>query len=123
MSRGRGFTVVELLLALSLAGMVMAAAIGVYSMLNTADRVSERQMDEDVQLAAAQSVVRRAMQSLLAGQDTLDPSALAGNGDADAASDGQDIATVQAVSQTHGRSMFEIFFEEPEPGVVTPFWS
>jgi len=62
----RGFTLLELLLALALGSMIVAATLGVYTMVaRFEDRVGERA--EGVRdLAQTQSALRRAAQSLIA---------------------------------------------------------
>jgi len=117
--RRRAFTVIELLLALVLAGLVVTAALSIFGLLTSAERVSESQFEAEVEVASTQLFVRRVMQSLLAGADEGDP----------AMTDGPRAETDQTTPVTEaplrdpaagGRAMFEIYFEQVEPGVTAP---
>jgi len=71
----RGFTIVELMLALSLAAVVLAAMIGVLGVLTGADAVSLKRIEQQTDLAVAQNLLRRSFVSLAAAAP-LDPAAM-----------------------------------------------
>jgi hypothetical protein len=82
--RRRGFTVLETLLALTLASMVIASMLGVYQILRTSDRLGAERLEEAADFAVAQNVMRRVMSNLVAARP-VDPTRLgAGGGDDDA---------------------------------------
>ncbi len=67
-----GFTVLELMLALALSTVVVMGAIGLIGMVYSADRRLAVRLDESVDLALAQGVVRKAMSSLVAAPPLTD---------------------------------------------------
>jgi prepilin-type N-terminal cleavage/methylation domain-containing protein len=64
----RGFTVIELLLALALAAVITTAAFSLFMLLGATDRRLAVRFDEDADLSIAQQVIRRAMGSLVAAR-------------------------------------------------------
>lgn len=62
-----GFTVIELVLAMGLASLVAVSAMSLFGLLYTTDRRAGITFDEAADLAAAQTVIRRTMQGLIAG--------------------------------------------------------
>ncbi len=70
-----GFTVLELTLALMLSSVVVMAAISLIGMVHSADQRLAVRLDESVDLALAQGVVRKAMSSLVAAPPLTDAQA------------------------------------------------
>lgn len=66
--RPRAFTVLELMLAMTLALFVVGGVLSVFTLLTRADDLSEEAFEEAVDLSITQEVLRRAMQSLVAGR-------------------------------------------------------
>ena len=62
----RGFTVIELSLALVLGSIVVGAAVAMISLLYNADRFASAQFDESVNLANAQQTMRNIIRTLVA---------------------------------------------------------
>ncbi|MBL0926794.1 MAG: prepilin-type N-terminal cleavage/methylation domain-containing protein [Phycisphaerales bacterium] len=62
----RGFTLIELMLAVSLSLIVVGAALALIGLLAAADRQTGARFDHVVEQAGSQEVIRRAMQSLVA---------------------------------------------------------
>jgi prepilin-type N-terminal cleavage/methylation domain-containing protein len=67
-NRSRGFTVVELMIALALSAVILAAAAGVFSIVGATDQRLRRTFDEISELSIAQRVIRRATSSLVAAK-------------------------------------------------------
>lgn len=63
--RVRAFTVIELMLALVLAAVVIAAAMGMYKILSASERVSEARFEQAADLAVTQMTLRRIMNTLV----------------------------------------------------------
>ena len=61
----RGFTVIEVMLALALSAIVVAAAIGLYKILNVAERKGETRFEHAADLAVTQITLRRIMNTLV----------------------------------------------------------
>lgn len=64
----RGFTVIELVLALILSAIVVMSALSVMWMLTSTDQRLARGFDDQAELIVTQTVVRRAMGSLIAAK-------------------------------------------------------
>jgi prepilin-type N-terminal cleavage/methylation domain-containing protein len=63
-----GFTVIELVLALALSGIVVLSALSVFWMMVSNDARSAKRFDDQGDLIVTQTVVRRAMGSLIAAK-------------------------------------------------------
>ncbi len=87
MNARRGFTALELTLAVSLSSVVLLAAIGTLGYLQRADRNLSVRFEERSDLAVVHATVRRAMQSLVAKPEP--PPSSAGTGQASAPSEGE----------------------------------
>lgn len=142
--RARGFTVVELLLALLLAGVVMAAALGLLQLLSAADDRIAAKFNRSVELTIAQTAMRRTFATMIAGRDTGDeeeadregdedraaepPEELAGAvdgelADALAAAAGGDepdnmLEAVRDQTRANSRRMLDLYFEPTSTGVL-----
>lgn len=68
----RAFTLIEVMLALILAGIVVTAAMGVLGMLTSRDARLDEQLDRAVEASVAQTIIRRAM-GTLASAAAIDP--------------------------------------------------
>ncbi|MEM1166434.1 MAG: prepilin-type N-terminal cleavage/methylation domain-containing protein [Planctomycetota bacterium] len=66
-SRGHGFSLIELLVATALSGIVLAGAFGVLTVVLNASRVYADQYDDRVNLRVTQLTVRKALESMVAG--------------------------------------------------------
>lgn len=75
MRRRRGFTIVEMLLALLLASMVLASMIALVRLLFMADSVSAQRVEQQTDLAVTQNLMRRVFVSL-ACAEPMDPAAV-----------------------------------------------
>ncbi|MDX2115089.1 MAG: prepilin-type N-terminal cleavage/methylation domain-containing protein [Planctomycetota bacterium] len=64
--RPRGFTVVELLLALMLSALVIAGSMSLFGVMLQSDKQLSVEFEDAGELAATQQIVRRAMRSLVA---------------------------------------------------------
>ncbi len=64
----RGFTILELMLALALSGIVILAATSLFWLVYRADAGLSIRFDEQIQLASAQRTLRRAMGSFVASR-------------------------------------------------------
>lgn len=77
----RGFTVLELSVALMLSSLVVLSAVGIMGMIARSDRVTGNYVRDSANLAQTQLVVRRALQNLVAAKplpppdDANDPNA------------------------------------------------
>jgi prepilin-type N-terminal cleavage/methylation domain-containing protein len=78
MTGRRGFTVVEMVLALVLGALVVSSALSVFWMLVTTDERLARKFDDQAEFLATQTAVRRAMATLVAARPRdPDPAAAA----------------------------------------------
>lgn len=69
----RGFTVLELTIALALSSLVLFSAVGITAMIARTDRVTSRYMNDSANLSQTQFIVRRAMQNLVAARPLPPP--------------------------------------------------
>lgn len=70
----RGFTVLELTIALALSSLVVFSAVGITAIITRSDRVTSRYMNDTTNLSQTQFVVRRALQNLIAAKPLPPPS-------------------------------------------------
>lgn len=136
-ARRDGFTLLEVMLSLALAGLVVSGVFGLLGLMHNQMRVSEATYADTRGLFRTQTVVRRALQSMIAGE----PTALnAGAGDRDPENDDVDsgleslradlesvVGAEDAASILSGGvgadlllPHFELAWDEVEPGVVVP---
>lgn len=132
--RRAGFTLLEVMLSLALAALVVSAVFGLIGLMQNQMRVSENAYSDTRGLFRTQTVVRRALQSMIAGQPmplSADP------GDADPENDdlealraelegvigADDTDSILRSGAGAGGALlphFELAWDEPEPGVVVP---
>lgn len=131
-ARRPGFTLLEVMLSLALAALVVSAVFGLIGLMQNQMRVSESAYADTRGLFRTQTVVRRALQSMIAGQ----PRPLT---DDEGANDPEndDIEALRAelevvIGQADADSIlsagargallphFELAWDEPEPGIVVP---
>lgn len=71
-STSRGFTLLELILALTLSLLLIGGALGLFTMVLTEDRVNSARFDSTAKMGVAHAVIERAMQTLVAGKPEAD---------------------------------------------------
>jgi len=84
----RAFTLLELILALSLWLLLIGGALGLFTMVFTEDRVNTARFDSTVKLSVAHAVIERAMSTLVAGAPEEDAPATRLNPDGTPVEDG-----------------------------------
>lgn len=87
-----GFTLLELILALSLALLLIGSALSLFGLVFNEERMSSARFDSTTKLGVAHAVIERAMQSLVAGKPETDAPAKRLNPDGTPVIDGQDPA-------------------------------
>lgn len=67
-TRWAAFTVIELVLAMSLSAVLIVGALATFSLLITSERRLAQRLDDSADLVVAQTIIRRAMGSLIAAR-------------------------------------------------------
>lgn len=89
-STARGFTLLELILAMVLALVLIGAALSLFAMVFQEERMTSARFDSTTKLGVAHAIIERAMQSLVAGKPEADAPAKKLNPDGTPVIDGQD---------------------------------
>lgn len=76
----RGFTVIEVMLALMLSAVVLAAGLGLYRILHAAERTGEFRFERSADLAVTQMTLRKIMNTLVCAPAQPAQSTTTGNG-------------------------------------------
>lgn len=132
--RRAGFTLLEVVLSLALAGLVVSAIFGLIGMMHHQMRVSGGVYADTQGLFRTQTVVRRALQSMIAGQPMpLNADTSADDPENDdfeslraelegviGAADADSILRSGSSARRGLLPQFELAWDEPEPGVVVP---
>ena len=71
--RRGGFTLLEIMLALALSGVVVLGAMSLFWMVQSSDRRLSKQFDDQIQFAETQRILRRAMATLVASRPETPP--------------------------------------------------
>ncbi|MCA9282980.1 MAG: prepilin-type N-terminal cleavage/methylation domain-containing protein [Phycisphaerales bacterium] len=137
-ARAGGFTLLEVMLSLALAALVVSGVFGLLGLMNNQMRVSEATFADTGGLYRTQTVVRRALQTMIAGEPTALDAGGGDAGDLDPENDDVDadlealradlesvVGADDAASIMDRRSElllphFELAWDDPEPGVVVP---